>query len=128
MKRTEGHTLSHLVVCTSVVTLITSILSIYLFAAAFLDGSLPPPTQAASLRGLSLKRPSTYMNLDKVPFNSSLGIFPPIHSFAQVLLQLENSDPSRAAREASRRYQSPVGEIYPNDRFFLISSSVCILA
>jgi hypothetical protein len=128
MKYIDRHTLSRLVVCASIATLVTSILSIYLFATAFLDGYFGRSTQDTALHKLTLKRPSTYMNLDKVSFNSSLGTFPPIHSFAQVLLQLDNSDPSRALRETSRRYQSPVGDIYPNDRFFLVSSSVCISA
>jgi hypothetical protein len=72
MKYIDGHTLSYLVVYASVATPVTSILSI-------LGGSLGCSTQDAPLRGLTLKRHSTYMNLDKVPFkfsNSSLGIFP----------------------------------------------------
>ncbi|KAF5367790.1 hypothetical protein D9615_010507 [Tricholomella constricta] len=114
---------SRLMACASIATLVTTVLSIYLFFVGFLDGRVPYSMHDARVQS-ALKRPSTYMNLEKLPFNRTLGTFPPIYNFAHILLQFEDADPSRSLREASRRYQSPVGEIYPDDRYFLTSTVV----
>ncbi|KAF7436261.1 hypothetical protein PC9H_003090 [Pleurotus ostreatus] len=111
----------NLVLISSVATVVTSLLSLYTFISAQLTPyhSIAHASTGAPL----LRRPGTYMNLDKLPVNDSQPHFHPIHSFAHILLQIDTSDPQRKLHENYRKYDSPQGEIYPDDRYFLVSSS-----
>ncbi|KAF4604705.1 hypothetical protein EYR40_003483 [Pleurotus pulmonarius] len=110
-----------LLLVSSIATVITSFLSLYTFISTQLG---PNQGIAHASPGELQRRPSTYMNLDKLPMNDSQPFFHPIHSFAHVLLQIDTSDPQRKLHENFRKYNSPQGEIYPDDRYFLVSSSV----
>ncbi|KAF4573429.1 hypothetical protein EYR36_007944 [Pleurotus pulmonarius] len=109
-----------LLLVSSIATVITSFLSLYTFISTQLG---PNQGIAHASPGELQRRPSTYMNLDKLPTNDSQPFFHPIHSFAHVLLQIDTSDPQRKLHENFRKYNSPQGEIYPDDRYFLVSSS-----
>ena len=99
-------------------TLISTALSIFLLSSntRVSSGHLSTST--------NLHRPSTYVNLDRIVRNSTDAQFPPIHSFAHVVLQFDAADRSRTLREDKRWYPSDVGEIHPDDRHFIVSSEV----
>lgn len=48
-----------------------------------------------------------------------------IFSYAQIVLQLDPSDPERRLHEdSSRENWTPVGTVYPDDRHFIVSTNV----
>lgn len=70
-----------------------------------------------------LRRPSMYINLDKIlkDVNDTL---PPITNFPPVVLQISTSDPRRKMTEDHRQWRSAQGTIYPDDRHILVSAEV----
>ncbi|KAG7097814.1 hypothetical protein E1B28_005133 [Marasmius oreades] len=79
--------------------------------------------QQSMSASLPTRRASTYLGLDKVDFTGS-PTFPPISSFAHVVLQADLQSPQRAMSEDDRSYYSPEGVIYPDDRHILATPNV----
>ncbi|KAG6826139.1 hypothetical protein H0H92_000994 [Tricholoma furcatifolium] len=74
-----------------------------------------------------LRRPSQYMNLDKVLKNHT-NPFPSIIGFPPVLLQIQVSDDKRVMHEDERGHPSLVGTIYPDDRHFVVTPQTATVA
>ncbi|KAI0309237.1 hypothetical protein OF83DRAFT_1023730, partial [Amylostereum chailletii] len=92
-----------------------SVLSVVTFASATLSTSPPlAPTRP-------MRRPSMYMNFDRIPTNLST-VYPPITNFPPVVLQLQTSDPSRSMREDTRAHNTPHGYVFPDDRHIVVST------
>ncbi|KAI0945778.1 hypothetical protein AcW1_001920 [Taiwanofungus camphoratus] len=68
-----------------------------------------------------LRRPSMYINLDKI-LKDVNDTFPPITNFPPVVLQISTSDPRRKMTEDHRQWRSAQGTIYPDDRHILVSA------
>lgn len=94
----------------------------------FVVGSFPTrPTSKSYQTTDPPRRISTYLNLDRVHRNASEK-FAPIDSFAYVVLQLKNDDLQRKMYEDDRIYYSREGAIYPDDRHFLVTKEVRLVA
>ncbi|KAJ7587158.1 hypothetical protein C8J56DRAFT_786960 [Mycena floridula] len=115
---------SKVFICACIGTITSSILSIIVFSYDYSASLRVPSSWGTESNNLPLRRPSPYINLNRVPINSSSAPLPSIFSFAHVVLQFQNSDPLRALKEDSRWYPSDVGEIYPDDRHFLVSEQI----
>ena len=112
---------NRLVLWACIGALISTALSIILFARDVYLGSNRVPLQ--STNGRALRRPSQYMNLDKVLANSTY-TFPPITNFPPVTFQMKVGDSRRRMREDERGRPTKLGAVYPDDRHILINSEV----
>jgi len=111
---------SHILSWACIATICSSVLSI----ALFVFGAFPHAASNFSnhqAQTSTLRRASTYMNLEKVQRNNT-DRFPPITGFSDILLQINPGDPLRTLREDDRGYYSQEGGIYPDDRHFSVSS------
>jgi len=114
----QGDSTSHLLRLAYVGSIISSLLSLFLFGHGYWDSY-----HVIKASNPTLRRPSTYMYLEKVTTTPKVSP-PQIFSFAHILLQIDTKDPHRKLKEDSRWYQSNFGEIHPDDRHFLVSSQV----
>ncbi|KAJ7454052.1 hypothetical protein B0H11DRAFT_2070146 [Mycena galericulata] len=105
----------------SIGAICTSLISIALFIAGSFPGDHHTPHSARNIR-----RISSYINLDKVERISNHS-FPPTTNFSPLLLQIYTSDPLRSLNEDERGYQSIEGDIFPDDRHFVVSSTISTL-
>jgi hypothetical protein len=103
-------------------TLCSSALSFLVFASrvSFLPRSIGMPVL---LQGPVLRRPSHYMNLEKV-LRTSNRTFPPITNFPRVVFQIDPADSQRRMTEDDQGWISNIGAVYPDDRHITISSKV----
>lgn len=101
---------------TCIGTLISSVLSLFVFGHGYSESH-----RVAIASNRNLRRPTTYMYLKKFTEHDNPL---PIFSFAHILLQLDTEDSLRTLREDTRWYESEIGEIYSDDRHFLVSSHV----
>lgn len=72
-----------------------------------------------------LRRPSTYVNLDKVLANSN-HTFPPLTNFPQMVYQISTSDSSRTMTEDHKSRRTAIGTVYPDLRHIYITNEVSI--
>ena len=72
-----------------------------------------------------MRRPSSYMGLEKVSQDPSRQPFPSIVSHPQVVLQIQTQDPLRTIQEDEHGYYGKEGGMFPDDRHFVLSSRVC---
>ncbi|CAL1697309.1 unnamed protein product [Somion occarium] len=108
-----------LLVCACIAALLSSVLSVLLFARDMSLDLLITPTRSPN--GRSLRRPSQYMNLDRVLENSTYD-FPPITNFPPVTFQVKVNDPLRTMWEDERGWYSKHGTVYPDDRRIVVNA------
>ncbi|KAF9045150.1 hypothetical protein BJ165DRAFT_137958 [Panaeolus papilionaceus] len=70
-----------------------------------------------------LRRPSTYVNLDRVLAGSN-HTFDPIINFPQTIYQIKTDDPKRRMTEDHRSWRAEIGTVYPDDRHIHITPEV----
>ncbi|KAK7688221.1 hypothetical protein QCA50_008591 [Cerrena zonata] len=99
--------------------LLSTTLSVILFARDLYLGTGQVPFQTTT--GQALRRPSQYMNLDKILANSTHE-FPPINNFPPVTFQINVGDSRRKMKEDERGRPTKLGAVYPDDRRILINS------
>ena len=75
----------------------------------------------------SLRRPSTYMNLDQALANTNYTPFPPISNFPQMVYQIRTSDSLRKMSEnTTKSWRASRGTIYPDARRIYVTREVRI--
>jgi len=102
-------------ICSSIVSIVILLGDAGMFKAGS-SGSFP---------SLPTRRASTYINLGSINYTNSKP-FPPITSFAQVVLQADLQSSQKSMSEDHRSYYSSEGVVYPNDRHILATPDVCI--
>ena len=103
-----------------IATLFSTALSIFLFTTSMVgDSSHAKHSQKI------LRRPSTYINLDKVLANSN-HTFPPLTNFPQMVYQISASDSSRRMSEDHKSRRTDIGTIYPDLRHIHVTNQVSI--
>ncbi|KAF9524161.1 hypothetical protein CPB83DRAFT_861715 [Crepidotus variabilis] len=113
----KGEGYDNLFLWTCIATLLSTALCCILFAMDVSTGFYKSPRD---LSRRPLRRPSTYINLDRVLSNSTTS-FPPLINFAQSVYQIRTSDFHRTMSEDDRSKFTPVGKIYPNSRHISIT-------
>jgi len=83
----------------------------------------PQPVQSHSCSGnILLPEPDPYLNI-RLEANSEGSS---VLGFPQLMLQLDSFSPGKSMKEdSSRIYFSHAGTVFPDDRHFIVNSSVC---
>ncbi|KAI0325288.1 hypothetical protein GY45DRAFT_1356810 [Cubamyces sp. BRFM 1775] len=96
---------------------LTTAISLLLTIVALGRSHASPPTVQL------WRRPNPYVYLDTVLLNTTRPI-PSINNFPQVVLQIDNNDPSRRMYESDRERPTPFGTVYPDDRRIFVTDAV----
>lgn len=106
---------------TCIATLCSTALSIFLFTTSRIRDSHHATKHTSSQK--ILRRPSTYINLDKVLANSN-HTFPPLTNFPQMVYQISTSDSSRKMTEDHKSQRTAIGTVYPDLRHIHITKEI----
>lgn len=96
----------------------SAILAVILYTRS---APLAPPTIKHGNTPNGFRRPSQYINLDRIKHVHS---FPPITNFPDIVLQVDLIDTKRVMREDHRTLHTDTGTIYTDDRHVLITREV----
>jgi len=103
-------------ICSSIVSIAILLGDTSMWRSSIPNSSRLPPS-------LPTRRVSTYINLNSVNYTGGQA-FPPISSYAQVVLQTDLESPNRPMSEVTRSYSSHEGVVYPDDRHILATAIV----
>lgn len=110
-----------------IATILSSSLSIIVFLTSLTASKSQRDSAGGKHPSGALRRPSTYVNLEKALIEPD-HIFPPISNFPQVVYQISTSDPLRQmAENTTRSWRAKVGIVYPDARRIFITNEVCIV-
>jgi hypothetical protein len=70
------------------------------------------------------RRPNPYINLENTALNGNSDAGEELVGHSQLILQIDNTDPSRRMVEDHRTHWTEKGTVYPDDRHFIVSSLV----